>query len=46
MGSVLFAVSWLDPWTYTFVAAALLTTGLAAASLPAIRATRILTLAP
>ena len=41
MGTVLFRVPWFDPWTYAAVAAALLASGALAATLPALRATRV-----
>jgi putative ABC transport system permease protein len=41
MSAVLFRVPWFDPWTYAAVGAALLGAGAAAATLPALRATRV-----
>jgi len=41
MSSLLFQVSWLDPWTYVAVLILIPTAGLLAAALPAMRAVRI-----
>jgi ABC-type lipoprotein release transport system permease subunit len=41
LGNLLFEVSPLDPWTYGFVAAALVAVSVVATLLPALRATRV-----